>query len=185
MLFLSRGAAAPPADYTSGQLCPSRKNAPQDGACGGLGPTCRERAGRSLRALVERGLVGLVLVREVDDLVVTRREVDVAQHLAAAGALALDMHCKGGTLAFPAQDGAESEHRVDVASRDLHARHTGVRTVALAHLVFRIRADERKVVLAEYRRCERRKRDNAQRRGCTFDHSLKPSQPKTTRAPPL
>src|SRR6185436_4873327 len=117
------------------------------GACGGLGATWRERAGRSLRTLVERGLVGLVLVGEIDDLVVTRREVDVTQHLAAAGALALDMHRKGGTLAFPAQDGAESEHRVDVASGDLHARHTGVRAIALAHLVFRIRADEWKVVL--------------------------------------
>src|SRR6185312_17409190 len=142
-----------------------------------LGATWRERAGRSIRTLVERGLVGLVLVREIDDFVVTRREVDITQHLTAAGALAFDMHRKGGTLAFPAQDGAEPEHRVNVASGDLHARHTGVRAIALAHLVFRIRADERKVVLAEYRRCERRKPDNAQRRGCTFDHSLKPSQP--------
>src|SRR6185312_6235390 len=91
--------------------CARRAKMPRKtGHLKGLGPTCRERAGRSLRALVERGLVGLVLVREIDDLVVARREIDVAQHLAAAGTLALDMHRKGGTLAFSAQDGAESEH---------------------------------------------------------------------------
>src|SRR4051812_47110724 len=166
--------------------CARRAKMPRNtGHLEGRGASCRERAGRSLRALVERGLVSLVLVREIDDLVVTRREVDVTQHLAAAGALALDMHRKGGPFALSAQNGAESEHRVDVASGDLHARHTGVRAVALAHLVFRIRADERKVVLTEYRRCEHRKPDNAQRCGCTFDHSLKPSRPKTTRAPAL
>src|ERR1700754_630694 len=85
-----------------------------------------KRAGRSLRALVERGLVSLVLVREIDDLVVTRREVDVTQHLAAAGALAFDMHRKGGAFALPAENGAKSEHRVDVATRDLHARYAGI-----------------------------------------------------------
>src|SRR3954465_11190080 len=150
MLFLTPSVARPrrwPIIHPGN--CARRAKMPRkDGACGGPGLTCRQRAGRSLRALVERGLVGLVLVREIDDLVVTRREVDVTQHLAAAGALALDMHRKGGPFALSAQNGAESEHRVDVASGDLHARHTGVRAVALAHLILRIRADERKVVLA-------------------------------------
>src|SRR5258708_5290829 len=89
-------------------------------------------AGRSLRAFVEHGLVGLVLIRKRDGLVLAQGEVDVAEHLASARALALDMHRKSVAVASLVQDGAEAEHRVDVAHRNFHARHPGVRGVALA-----------------------------------------------------
>src|SRR5262249_53163214 len=79
------------------------------------------RAGPSIRTSMKHGLVGLVLIRKVDGLVLARREGDVAQHLAAAWALAFDMDHKGGALALLAQNGAQAEHRVDVARRDLHA----------------------------------------------------------------
>src|SRR5262249_41610659 len=78
-------------------------------------------AGPSIRTSMKHGLVGLVLIRKVDGLVLARREIDVAQHLAAARALALDMDHKGGALALLAQNSAQAEHRVDVAQRDLHA----------------------------------------------------------------
>ena len=133
------------------------------------------RRGISLRALVEHGLVGLVLVREINGLVVARREVDVAQHLAAARPFAFDVDREGGALTLPAQDGAEAEHQIDVASRDLHARYPGIRTVALAHLVLRVGADEREVLLAEQRRCERRKRGDGQHSDGNLDYS--PSLP--------
>ena len=54
----------------------------------------------------------------------------------------------------------ESMSRVVIFTRDT----PGVRAVGLAGLVFRIRADEREVVLAVHRRCERRQRDDAQHR---------------------
>ena len=70
---------------------------------------------------MKHGLVGLVLIRKVEGLVLARREGDVAQHLAATRALAFDMDHKGGTVALLAQNGAQAEYRVDVARRDLHA----------------------------------------------------------------
>src|SRR5262245_13025739 len=65
---------------------------------------------RSVGTPVEHGLVGLVLIREIDGLVVTQREVDVAHHLASAGTLAFHMDRKGGAFALLVQDGAETEH---------------------------------------------------------------------------
>jgi len=70
---------------------------------------------------MKHGLAGLVLVRKVVGLVLARREGDVAQHLAPTRALAFDMDHKSGALALLAQNGAQAEHRVDVARRDLHA----------------------------------------------------------------
>ena len=70
---------------------------------------------------MKHGLAGLVLIRKVDGLVLARREGDVAQPLAPARALAFDMDHKSGALALLAQNGAQAEHRVDVARRDLHA----------------------------------------------------------------
>src|SRR5215469_3485619 len=72
-------------------------------------------AGPSLITSMKHGLVGLVLIRKVDGLVLARREIDVAQHLAAARALAFDMDHKGSALALLAQNSAQAEHRVDVA----------------------------------------------------------------------
>ena len=57
---------------------------------------------------MKHGLVGLVVIRKVDGLVLARREVDVAQHLAAARALAFDMDHEGGTVALLAQDRAQA-----------------------------------------------------------------------------
>src|SRR5262245_58450790 len=128
------------------------------------------RASRSIRTSMKHGLVGLVLIRKVDGSVLARREDDVAQHLAAARALAFHMDHEGGALALLAQDGAQAEHGVDVARRDRHARHAGVRTIWLAGLIFRIGADEREVVLPLHRRCERRQRENAEHASCEFDH---------------
>src|SRR5262245_53705185 len=134
------------------------------------------RASRSSRTSMKHGLVGLVLIRKVDGFVLARREDDVAQHLAAARALAFHMDHKGGALALLAQDGAQAEHGVDVARRDRHARHAGVRTVRLAGLIFRIGADEREVVLPLHRRCERRQRENAEHASCKLDHLAPPPE---------
>ena len=70
---------------------------------------CSQTDARLIWTFVERGLVGLVLIREIDDLVVARSEVDVAHHSAAARAFAFDMQCEGGTLTLPAQDGAQTK----------------------------------------------------------------------------
>src|SRR5262249_48633020 len=100
--------------------------------------TLAERAGRSIGTSssigtsMKHGLVGLVLIRKIDGLVLARREGDVAQHLAAARALAFDMDHEGRALALLAQDGAQAEHRVDVARRDRHARYAGIRAIRLA-----------------------------------------------------
>src|SRR5262249_51218155 len=98
---------------------------------------------RSVRTPVEHGLVGPVLIRETDGLVVAPREVGVARHLASARTLAFDMDRKSSAVALLVQDGAETEHRIDVLGRDFHARNAGVRTVPFADLIFRVRADER------------------------------------------
>src|SRR5262245_6452009 len=81
---------------------------------------------RSGAAPVEHGLVGLVLTRESDGLLVAQREVDVAHHLASARTLAFDVDCKSSAVALLVQDGAETEHRIDVLGRDFHARNAGV-----------------------------------------------------------
>src|SRR5262245_55481250 len=78
-------------------------------------------SGASIRTSIKHGLVGLVLICKVDGLVLARRQVDITQHLAAARTLAFDMDYKGGALALLAQDGAQAEHRVDVARRDRDA----------------------------------------------------------------
>ncbi len=52
---------------------------------------CSQTDARLIWTFVERGLVGLGLIREIDDLVVARSEVDVAHHPAAARAFAFDM----------------------------------------------------------------------------------------------
>src|SRR6516165_360340 len=127
------------------------------------------RAGRSIGTSMQHGLVGLVQIRKVDGLVLTRLEDDVAQHLATARALAFDMDHEGGALALLAQDRAQAEHRVDVARRDRHARYAGVRTIWFAGLIFRIGADEREVVLPVHRRSQRRQRDEAQHACCKLD----------------
>src|SRR5262245_55466124 len=137
---------------------------------------------RSVGTPVEHGLVGLVLIREIDGLVVTQREVHVAHHLASAWTLAFHMDRKGGAVALLVQNGAETEHRIDVRQRDFHARHAGVRTVALADLIFGVGADEREVFLAGRRRSHCCQRDNAQHPGCDLDHSC-PSTRKITRTP--
>src|SRR5262249_33430752 len=128
---------------------------------------------RLIRTPIEDGLVGLVLVGEVDGLVLAQGEIDIAQHLAAARPLALDMDRKRVALALLVQDSAEAEHRVDVLERDLHPRHGGVGTGA--GLVFGVGTDERKVVLALYRCCERGQCDNPQRSHCSCEH-FAPSQ---------
>src|SRR5262247_3294795 len=130
------------------------------------------RASRSIRTSMKHGLVGLVLIRKVDGFILARREDDVAQHLAAARALAFHMDHKGGAVALLVQDGAQAEHRVDVARRDLHARHARVRTIGLAGLIFGIGADEREVVLSLYRRCQHCEHDEAQHASCKLDHLL-------------
>src|SRR6516225_5920308 len=121
---------------------------------------------------MKHGLGGLVQIRKVDGLVLARLEDDVAQHLATTWALAFDMNHEGGALALLAQDRAQAEYRVDVARRDRHARHAGVRTIWLAGLIFRIRADEREVVLPVHRGGEHRQRDEAQHACCKLDHLL-------------
>src|SRR5262245_7756568 len=134
------------------------------------------RASRSIRTSMKHGLVGLVLIRKVDGLVLARREDDIAQHLAAARALAFHMDHKGGALALLVQDGAQAEHRIDIARRDLHARNAGVRTIRLARLIFRIGADEREIVLPMHRRGERCQRDEAQHASCKLDHLAPPPE---------
>ena len=74
----------------------------------------------SARALVKCGFIGLMQIGEIDGLVVAWREVNVAQHLIAVGAFAFEVYCEGGTLSFPAQDSAETKHRVDVVSGYRH-----------------------------------------------------------------
>jgi hypothetical protein len=61
---------------------------------------CSQTDARSIWTFVKRGLVGLVLSREIDDLVVARSEFDVAHHSAAARAFAFDMQCEGGDSRF-------------------------------------------------------------------------------------
>jgi hypothetical protein len=130
---------------------------------------CSQTDARLIWTFVKRGLVGLVLSREIDDLVVARSEVDVAHHSAAARAFAFDMQCEGGTLPLPAQDGAQTKARIDVADGDLHPRNTRVGAVSLAYLIFRIRTDQREVVCTEdWRRCKRRERNNTQHSGCNW-----------------
>ena len=73
-----------------------------------------ERIGRSTRALVKCGFIGLMQIGEVDDLVITWREANVAQHLVAVGAFAFEVYREAGALSFPTQDSAETKHRVDV-----------------------------------------------------------------------
>jgi len=48
-------------------------------------------------------------VGKVDGLVFAGREINVAQHLAAARALALDMNDVGRALSLPAQDRAQAD----------------------------------------------------------------------------
>src|SRR5262249_8123903 len=135
-----------------------------------------ERASRSVGTSMKHGLVGLVLIRKVDGLVLARREGDVAQHLVTTRAFAFDMNHEGGALALLAQDRAQAEHRVDVARRDRHARYAGVRTIWLAGLIFRIGTDEGEVVLPMHRRGERRQRDEAQHASCKLDHLAPPGK---------
>src|SRR5262245_38559107 len=88
---------------------------------------------RSVGAPVEHGLVGLVLIREIDGLVVAQREVDVAHHLASARALAFDMDRKGSAVALLVQDSAEAEHRIDILGLGFPGRNAAARTAALAN----------------------------------------------------
>ena len=129
---------------------------------------CSQTDARLIWTFVKRGLVGLVLSRKIDDLVVSRSEVDVAHHSAAARAFAFDMQCEGGTLPLPAQDGAQTKARIDVVDGDLHPRNTRVGAVSLAYLIFRIRTDQREVVCAEDGRCERRERNNTKHSACNW-----------------
>src|SRR5262245_65285818 len=163
--------------YTCRLPARSRKKMPRRS-----GAELQKSGRRSVGTPVEHGLVGLVLIREIDGLVVTQREVHVAHHLASAWTLAFHMDRKGGAVALLVQNGAETEHRIDVRQRDFHARHAGVRTVALADLIFGVGADEREVFLAGRRRSHCCQRDNAQHPGCDLDHSC-PSTRKITRTP--
>src|ERR1700747_85920 len=79
------------------------------------------RAGRSVGAPVEHGLVSLVLIGKIDGLVLAWREIHVAEHLAAARALAFNVDHEGGAFALLAQDRAQAEDGIDVAPRNLHA----------------------------------------------------------------
>src|SRR5262245_20887946 len=118
MVFL--GFRRQSCNYTPPASCRSCKNAP---LWRGIDPS-RGTGGRpSIRAPVQDGLVGLVLVRKVDRLVFAQREIVVAQHLAAAGALALDMHRKGVAVTRFFHDRAEAEKGVDVARCNRHARN--------------------------------------------------------------
>src|SRR5262245_55781556 len=165
MLFLGfRGQSC---NYTPPASCRSCKNAPQ---WRGIDTSAGTGGRPSIRAPVQNGLVGLVLVRKVDRLVLAQREIDVAQHLAAARALALDMHRKGVAVTRSAHDRAESEERVDVARCNLHARNAGVGCTALAGLIFRICARDREIVLTEHWCCKRCDDDNAEQSGCDFEH---------------
>jgi hypothetical protein len=78
--------------------------------------TFHEHIDCSTRALVKCGFIGLMHIGEIDDLVIARREVNVAQHLIAVGAFAFEVYREAGTLPFPTQYSAETKHRVDVVS---------------------------------------------------------------------
>jgi len=104
MLFLVprvAGVATASGLYMRG-IVPVAQKLPAKRACRGLGYAANALAAH-LRTLVERSFVSLVLIpKKIDDLVVARREVDVAQHLAATRALALDMDRKVAPLTLSA-----------------------------------------------------------------------------------
>ena len=122
-----------------------------------------DRIDSSIPALVKRGFIGLMQIGEIDGLVIAWREVNVAQHLSAVGAFALDANCEGGTLSLPTQDSAKTKRRIDLVSGYRHPCR--IRPITRARRVFRVSANNREVVFSEHLCCERRERYNAQHPG--------------------
>src|ERR1051325_8288041 len=78
---------------------------------------------------MQHGLVGAVLVGEIQRSVGFGRKAHVAEHRRATRALAFDVHLKLAALVLPLEDGAQSEDgRFDVLGGDLdpHGATVGV-----------------------------------------------------------
>jgi len=132
-----------------------------------------DRMDSSIPALVKRGFIGLMKVGEIYGLVIAWREVDVAQHLSAVRAFALDANCEGGTLSLPTQDSAKTKRRIDLASGYRHSCR--IRLIVRARRVFRVSANDREVVFSNHLCCACRECDNAQHPDRNR-HSVSPAQ---------
>src|SRR5436853_4050 len=122
-------------------------------SCGGrrplqyASPLSRHFPGASLRAFVENGRGGMVLVVEVERIVVAQFERDVAEDCLVARNLALHLNRYGVAEPVLGQDGASAHIRFDLGSGDPHDRVLLLRSISLADLILGIDADDWKIIL--------------------------------------
>jgi hypothetical protein len=96
---------------------------------------------------MKHGFVAPVLIGEVDSLVLAHRERDVPQHLISGRTAALDVEREAVSVTLEVQNLAKAHWGIDLGWPDRHARVR--RGVGLARLIFRIAANQRKIVRRE------------------------------------